>query len=437
MTQHTHLLELLEIPQLVETCLRNALFDEALSLLSFANVLESRHSDESLDSNKIVRGVVNEVRECIPSFRSILLRKLSGNLKLPECLSLVSHLKRLEQISKSSSSNISKDFIACREANMRRAIRSAKYKDASEKLLGMIELNRVHWFDIITQYRAIFVNSNNDLTILSRWVQNMTRDFLKRLLAHLEDVSEGSVRVFSSLTFITSLTNIIRTPQVLSNAMETCMYFGRSLGRVGADFSALVREHHLHNSITERLSNIPNQIPHVFQMRMYDMVKSHLERGLETFEKNLRSDIFKQQDTSSLSSDITAPNLQDIATSTPPSTLLVFPFVAALTNTFLSAFNELRHCAVLKLQDQLLDVLRETLIRMVQVLIEFKEEQTQALYKKKNELRFQHFIKILHVQFVPYVVTCYGHVWGTTHKRMDCSAVIQTILSKMKEGGLI
>ena len=206
LTQHTHLLELLEIPQLVETCLRNALFDEALSLLSFANVLESRHSDESLDSNKIVRGVVNEVRECIPSFRSILLRKLSGNLKLPECLSLVSHLKRLEQISKSSSSNISKDFIACREANMRRAIRSAKYKDASEKLLGMIELNRVHWFDIITQYRAIFVNSNNDLTILSRWVQNMTRDFLKRLLAHLEDVSEGSVRVFS-ITHVHNLSN--------------------------------------------------------------------------------------------------------------------------------------------------------------------------------------------------------------------------------------
>ena len=167
---------------------------------------------------------------------------------------------------------------------------------------------------------------------------------------------------------------------------------------------------------------------------MYDMVKLHLERGLETFEKDLR-DIFKQEDTS-LTLDITAPDLQDI-TSTPPSTLLVFPFVAALTNTFLSAFNELRHCAVLKLQDQLLDVLRETLIRMVQVLIEFKEEKTQALYKKKNEIRFQHFIKILHVQFVPYVVTCYGRVWGTTHKRMDCSAVIQTILSKMKEGGLI
>eukprot|EP00938_MAST-03A_sp_MAST-3A-sp1_P003803 g3803.t1 len=358
LTQHTHLLELLEIPQLVETCLRNALFEEALSLLSFANVLESRHSDESLDSNKIVRGVVNEVRECIPSLRSILLRKLSGNLKLPECLSLVSHLKRLEQISKSSdSNNISKDFIACREANMRRAIRSAKYKDASERLLGMIELNRVHWFDIITQHRAIFVNSNNDLTILSRWVQNMTRDFLKRLSEHLQGVSEGSV---------------------LSNAMETCMYFGKSLGRVGADFSALV--------------------PHVFQMRMYDMVKLHLERGLETFEKDLR-DIFKQEDTS-LTLDITAPDLQDI-TSTPPSTLLVFPFVAALTNTFLSAFNELRHCAVLTLQDQLLDVLQKILIRMVQTLIKFKEEETQALYKKNNELRFKHLLKIIHVQFVP------------------------------------
>ena len=166
LTQHTHLLELLEIPQLVETCLRNALFEEALSLLSFANLLESRHSDESLDSNKIVRGVVNEVRECIPSLRSVLLRKLSGNLKLPECLSLVSHLKRLNQIESSSKSNkISKDFIACRETNMRRALRSAKYKDASEKLLGMIELNRVHWFEIITQHRAIFVNNDDDLTV--------------------------------------------------------------------------------------------------------------------------------------------------------------------------------------------------------------------------------------------------------------------------------
>ena len=166
-------------------------------------------------------------------------------------------------------------------------------------------------------------------------------------------------------------------------------------------------------------------------MRMYDMVKLHLERGLETFEKDLR-DIFKQEDTS-LTLDITAPDLQDI-TSTPPSTLLVFPFVAALTNTFLSAFNELRHCAVLTLQDQLLDVLQKILIRMVQTLIKFKEEETQALYKKNNELRFKHLLKIIHVQFVPYVVTCYGHVWGT-HKRTN--TVIQTALSKMKEGGLI
>ena len=201
------------------------------------------------------------------------------------------------------------------------------------------------------------------------------------------------------------------------------MYFGKSLGRVGADFSALV--------------------PHVFQVRMYDLVRSHLERGLETFEKSLRADMFKQQDsnTTSLMLDISPPDLQDI-TSTPPSALLVFPFVAALTNTFLSAFNELRHCALLALRHQLLDVvLRNVLFRTVQVLVEFKQEQTQALYKRNNELRFKYLLKILHVQFIPYVVTCYGHVWGTRDEnrqlKRDCAALIDTVLLKMKNASLI
>jgi len=396
LTQHTQLLELLEIPQLVETCVRNALFEEALSLLSFANVLESRHSQSNSDSNRIVQGVVNDVRECIPALRSILLRKLSGDLKLPECLTLVSHLKRLEQITPTSSSssssrnNISADFISCREANMRRAIRSAKYEDASEKLLGMIELNRVHWFDIITQHEAIFVESKGDVNILSRWVQNMTRDFLRRLASHLENVSEGTV---------------------LSNAMEMCMYFGHSLGRVGADFSSLV--------------------PHVFRVRMLELVRSSLDQGLEEFETSLRREMFHTKTTTTTNLEIQAPDLEDV-TSNPPSTLLVFPFVAALTNTYLSAFNELRHCAFHELQNRLLNVLRDSMLKMHQILCDFKRDETQALYKKNNELKFNVFLRILHVQFVPYVARCYGRVWGKNDTRQSTEELVDFIVHKLK-----
>ena len=159
------------------------------------------------------------------------------------------------------------------------------------------------------------------------------------------------------------------------------MYFGKSLGRVGADFSAL--------------------IPHVFQMRMYDMVKSHLERGLETFEKDLR-DIFKEEDLS-LTLDITAPDLQDI-TSTPPSTLLVFPFVAALTNTFLSAFNELRQCAVLTLQDQLRR-LQKFLHRMVQTPHQVQRGGNTSPVQEEQRVAIQTPPQNLTCSSIPYVVT--------------------------------
>ena len=41
--QHSSLLELLEVPQLMDTCVRNNLYDEAIDLMNFANTLKKRH----------------------------------------------------------------------------------------------------------------------------------------------------------------------------------------------------------------------------------------------------------------------------------------------------------------------------------------------------------------------------------------------------------
>ena len=41
--QHSSLLELLELPSLMDACVRSGLYDEALSIAGFANTLERRH----------------------------------------------------------------------------------------------------------------------------------------------------------------------------------------------------------------------------------------------------------------------------------------------------------------------------------------------------------------------------------------------------------
>lgn len=124
--QQAQLLELLEAPALMESCVRGGMFDEALDLAEFASSLYFTHklwlpppgatdsaaapappptsmlpsasafaSASAAASTAVLRTIVGEMRRHADELRNVLLRGLSGRLGLPQALSLLAHLRRL------------------------------------------------------------------------------------------------------------------------------------------------------------------------------------------------------------------------------------------------------------------------------------------------------------------------------------------------------
>lgn len=92
--QHSSLLELLELPSLMDACVRSNMYEEALSIAAFANTLERRHTEK----NPVVLNVIAQVRSRQSDLRRYLLHSLKNHVTMPECLEIVTALRRLNSI---------------------------------------------------------------------------------------------------------------------------------------------------------------------------------------------------------------------------------------------------------------------------------------------------------------------------------------------------
>jgi len=103
--QHSSLLELLELPSLMDACVRSNLYDEALSIAAFSNTLERRHAnaedgnpEKGSKGNSVVGSVVLQIRQRKVDLRRHLLFKLKQMTTMPQCLEVVTALRRLNAI---------------------------------------------------------------------------------------------------------------------------------------------------------------------------------------------------------------------------------------------------------------------------------------------------------------------------------------------------
>lgn len=107
LAQQGPLLELLEAPQLIDTCVRTQHYDEALSLITFVHRAAATAPDAPVAAH-----LAAQAAESRQGLLRALLEQLSGGVTLSECLQCVSYLRRLQAFSEAE---LRLRFLQCRE----------------------------------------------------------------------------------------------------------------------------------------------------------------------------------------------------------------------------------------------------------------------------------------------------------------------------------
>ena len=259
------LLDLLETPALQETCLRHGNYDEALDLEAHVEKLAALHAADV--------PVVAELAEGSKRSSSVMLKqlltRLRGAIQLPECLRVVGYLRRMSALDEVG---LRRTFLQCREGHVADAVADLDDTNAYEYLKRLTDLHRVHLFDVVMQYRAIFgdglededadssqgadqgadqnddLNINTDGGLLYGWSAHRVGTYLALVEKTLPRIDEGGA---------------------LASVMEHCGYCGGSLARVGLDFRPM---------LPPLFADAANGI----FTRVMDVVAGEFERTVET-----------------------------------------------------------------------------------------------------------------------------------------------------------
>lgn len=213
--KHTQLLELLEIPQLLDTCVRNGYYDEALELIAHVRRVEKKFS-----SIAIIESIVKDVAACSQLMLNQLIEQLRSNIQLPGCLKIIGYLRRMDVFTEIQ---LRMKYLHARDSWLTSVISQIPNDDSYIYLNKVIDLSRVHLFDIVTQYRAIFSDdeskNSSEAMLLQEWIILKINNFLNIIKINI--VKDSAFNRIDSL-------------------LGQCMYFGLSFSRVGSDFRPLV-----------------------------------------------------------------------------------------------------------------------------------------------------------------------------------------------------
>lgn len=215
---HPVILELLEIPQLIDTCVKNQHYDEALELEKFVNRIEMKFKDI-----EVISDIVKNAKHSILIMVNQIHHQLSADIDLPSCIKAIGYLKRLSIY---NDKEIKVVFLQCRGEYLNKLRSAIDKSNPFTYISKIIDINRTHIINIVNQYNALFsINESDEYSyenydsILSSWINFEVSQFLDSFQKIIKTINDNS------------------SINILKNQ---CQFFSKVMCRIGADFSPLL-----------------------------------------------------------------------------------------------------------------------------------------------------------------------------------------------------
>ncbi|KAJ9109549.1 hypothetical protein QFC20_003295 [Naganishia adeliensis] len=375
------LVDLLDIPQLVDTCVRNGYYHEAMELTSHTRQLVERHPDVPL-----VHSISTQVDSIMQLQLSQLVASLREPVKLPILVKSIGFLRKMASLEEDE---LRLAFLESRAQRWRDHVKEHVDKerhDPTRYIRRYVDAFRELQYDTVVQYTAIFLDPASFRNTSRRTTSGTPAglDEASRVQALDLIVRYAHHAVSDLLHCIATYIPAITDPSSLSSLLTQLGYTALSFSRVGMDFSAY--------------------LPEVFEHAVQELTTSSWNEALRHVMERLKPTLTTQRTASpSGQADIEAvfvpgflvspAGLSALTRSEPPAFvppihkhsgsktvpplyLTSYPLLATYTNSIVTTLNSLRLLAPIALFPILYAKLLDNLATFGQALLDYAIQVT-------------------------------------------------------------
>ena len=328
--QHDKLLDILQIPQLIDTCVRNGYYSEAMDLSAHTSSLLAR-----FPTVPVVIDVAAEAEHAIRLMSSQLLVLLREPAKLPGLFKAINFLRRMGTLNEEE---LALAFLTSRAMYLEGVFSSidSQRTDPARYLRRYVDAFREGVYDVVTQFMSIFLDRVTEDVELHATLLHFLQTYTHKHISQL-------------MTLLNNIVPQIEDPTSLTSLLTQLTYCATSFSRVGLDFRSTLQEPFCNAVLmaaTKALSNAS-------------------EEFLSQMEKNAQHPSSLWFITPSLLGSLSQQPPPEMDENSPvhiaPAIISSYPLLAMYTNSVLAALNSIRLLAPVSLLPKVNNVLEASL----------------------------------------------------------------------------